>query len=119
MQREHTFPIAAAFVCAYSFCYFLAEIVPLPLWWYYPLEHRWELSIGPDPGLPMGWYGRLIFCALAGIFSAGLTTLWLRWRPNHHHHEAWALLDLSAMAATLFALYYIARVLTAASNANI
>lgn len=119
MVREHTFPIAAAFVCAYSLFYFLAEIVAFPLWWYYPLEHRWAFAWSPDAGLPMGWYGRLGLCALAGVASAGITALFLRWRPQSHQQSAWALLDLSAMAVTVFALYYIARVLAAAHTANL
>jgi hypothetical protein len=119
MTREHTFPIAAAFVCTYSLVYFLAEIEAVPLWWYYPLEHRWAFAWTPDPGLPMGWYGRLFLCMLAGSGSAGITALYFHWRPNSHRQEAWALLDLSAMATTLFALYYIARVLAAAHTANL
>jgi hypothetical protein len=64
--------IFAAFLTAraiFGLAYIGAAVFELPVFWYHPLEHRWELASKPA-GLAMGWYG-LTAAALLAAAAAG------------------------------------------------
>jgi hypothetical protein len=57
-----------AFGAGYLACYFLSTALDLPVLWYFPTEHRFEL--GPNPeGLAADFYGRVGLCLAAGLLA--------------------------------------------------
>ncbi|MGE3723939.1 MAG: hypothetical protein AB7I41_00195 [Candidatus Sericytochromatia bacterium] len=112
MSKEKSYLLLVLGVLAFSGSYFLSEIFPFPLWWYYPLDQHWEFGIVTSQGLRMGWYGKLL---LSVIFSLGVSffaSLGLRFMPSDPPEALVDFLTLASMGMTLFLLYYIARILS-------
>lgn len=109
-SKQSQYAIAVSFCLLYSFCYFLTELIPLPMFWYYPLEHRWVYGATNLPkGLMMGWYGKVLLCLLIATAGSGLLALTLKLTRRELPAQLQGLLDLAMMSSVLFALYYIAR----------
>ena len=83
--------LAAAFgAAAFLAVDFLFASVRMPLWWYLPLERRFEFqTLGT--GVAMDFYGTLLACAGAGLLAAGAAWAGLargdaettqRWEPR-------------------------------------
>jgi len=76
---------ALGFALGFAGSWLLAALTRLPLLWYLPLAHRWELARTVE-GLGMDYFGRLLFASAAGALGAGLAWLLgrrppLRWLP--------------------------------------
>lgn len=109
-SKQSLYAIAVSFCGVYAFAYFITEIVPVPLLWYYPLERSWAYGTGNlPPGLMMGWYGKVLFCLVVASLVSGLLAASLKLSQRELPPAAQSLLDLAAMSSVLFALYYIAR----------
>lgn len=67
--------VLPAFTLSGSLCYFLVMGFGLSPFIYYPETGRFTIAPQPDLGLPMLWYGWLVYSALAGL--AGGTLAWL------------------------------------------
>ncbi len=69
--------VFAAFLVArviFGLAYLGAALGRLPVFWYLPYEHRWELT--RRPAVPaMGWYGLTAAALLAAAAGGGLTFL--------------------------------------------
>lgn len=109
-RRAH---LACALCIGTALCFFLTEIVPMPVPIYYPLLRRWALGQGALPGLGMDYFGRSLVALLGGLVAAALTALGLglgqRLRPGGRDAArgltlatAWALTAL-ALCASLYA----------------
>ncbi len=59
---------------AFGLAYIVASIGRLPVPWYYPLAHRWEVVSKPN-GPAMGWFGLTAAALLAATVLGGLTFL--------------------------------------------
>ena len=108
-EKSRRFSAGVCFCFVYSFSYFFTEVVTVPLFWYFPLQRRWEFALQPSEGLLMGWYGKVLFSLLIASICSGALYSVLRWRRRQLSPALQGLLDLSAMSSTLFVLYYIAR----------
>jgi hypothetical protein len=67
--------VFAAFLVAravFGLAYILAAIERLPIFWYAPLEHTWQLAATPE-GRTMGWYGLTAAALAAAAVAGGLT----------------------------------------------
>lgn len=115
MSKEKQFLLLGLSVLAFSGSYFLSEIFPFPLWWYYPLDQHWEFGVVTSPGLRMGWYGKVLLSALCGLFLTLLSGGVLKALPGDPPEALADFVALSSMAMTLFVLYYIARILAGAA----
>lgn len=117
MSSEKGYPpvfwwtLGSGFVFVYCLCYFLTEVLPYPNLWYYPVLRRWEWGLNPSEGLKMGWYGKVLWSLVS---ATGFTGLWaLTWPLWKKRATFWLqFFDLGAMAATVYVLFYIARVLS-------
>lgn len=112
MSKEKTYLLLVLSVLAFTGSYFLSEIFPFPLWWYYPLDQHWEFGVVTSKGLRMGWYGKVFLSLLCTAGVALLSGLGLRWLPSDPPEALADLLGLASMGMTLFLLYYMVRVLT-------
>ena len=74
MIRENIYALAVCFAFFYALSYFVTEIVPAPLLWYYPLERRWDFAV-EAVGLAMDWYGRCLLSAAVGLAASDLWEL--------------------------------------------
>jgi hypothetical protein len=111
MRREQVFFLVLLGILSFNLSYFLTEIFPAPLWWYYPLDQHWEFGITTQPGLRMGWYGKVF---LSGLCTATVVTaigLGLKLSKKTPAQALIQLLVLLNMIMTVFLLYYIARTL--------
>ena len=59
---------------AFGLAYLAAAIGRPPIFWYYPLQHGWELVSKPRPQA-MGWFGLTAAATLAAAVVGGLTFL--------------------------------------------
>jgi len=69
--------VFAAFLVAralFGLAYLAAAAGRLPIFWYYPLDHRWELAADPH-GPAMGWFGLTALALIAAMVGGGLTFL--------------------------------------------
>jgi hypothetical protein len=69
--------VFAAFMVAraiFGLTYIGAAVGRLPVLWYYPLDHTWELTRAPH-GPAMGWFGLTAAALVAGAAGGGLTFL--------------------------------------------
>lgn len=109
MSKEQRFFLLSLALLLFSGSYLFTEILPAPLWWYYPLEQRWEFGIQTSPGLRMGWYGKILLSSLVALSFTGLVCMGLYlWRKT----PALALrhwVNLATMSMIVFVLYYLAR----------
>jgi hypothetical protein len=62
---------------AYLACFFLSTTLPTPIFWYLPLEHRFELAIRVS-GVAADFYGRVALATAAGAIGHGLSRLIVR-----------------------------------------
>lgn len=86
---------AAGFVAAD----FLATAVRVPLLWYQPLERRFELqTLGT--GAAMDFYGRLLWCALAGL-AVGVAAWGMLGRLDEQRTRQWELRAITWLTAAL------------------
>lgn len=109
MNREQVFSLTVAMVFFYAFSYYLTDVIPTPLLWYFPLEHRWEFALSPSQGLAMGWYGKVLFCLGLTALGTSLMAFVLKLKRGGIKPGAQALFDLLAMSSVLFVLYFMAR----------
>ena len=58
----------------FGLTYLGAAVGRLPVFWYYPLDHTWELVSKPR-GPAMGWFGLTAAALLAAIVGGGVTFL--------------------------------------------
>lgn len=68
--------VFAAFLAARAVAgmvYLAVSLGGLAVPWYFPLEHRWELTARPAAGLGMGWFG-VTAAAIAAAALAGAAT---------------------------------------------
>lgn len=112
MSKNNWFSVAVFFVWLYAGAYLLTEWIVLPLPWYFPLEHRWEMAAYPSTGLKMGWYGKVLICLLLASLGALLLAGFLRWSQRELPPGLQGFLDLSAMSTVVFVMFYIARSLS-------
>ena len=112
MKQANRFALYSLMIVCFSGCYFLTEIIPIPLWWYYPLDQHWEFGLITTPGLKMGWYGKLLNCVSFSLILSGLGWVILRQTDRVLSETIRAILDLTAMSISVFTLYYIARSLS-------
>lgn len=107
MSRAHAtyltvYGAALGFVAGF----FLPAVLPIPVPWYYPLAHRWELTLRPN-GLAMDWYGRDLFAlavgTLGGLALYGFSRLLRPKDPTRLFHAlaAWTV-SLFIFAAALY-----------------
>lgn len=99
------------FILGFEAAYLLSELVPVPVWWYFPLEHRWEWLSSPGSGLGMGWYGKVLLCLGVGGSLGGMAYGWMAWWRRPIPHEWFGLLDASVISLTLFDLYFMVKTL--------
>jgi len=69
--------IFASFLTAraiFGLVYLGAAVGRLPVFWYHPFDHTWELASKPT-GLGMGWYGLTAAALGAAALGGGLTFL--------------------------------------------
>ncbi len=69
--------VFAAFLVAraiFGLTYIAAAVGRLPVFWYYPLAHTWELGRAPH-GPAMGWFGLTAAALAAAAVGGGLTFL--------------------------------------------
>ena len=69
--------VFAAFLAAraiFGLAYLGAAVGRLPVFWYHPFDHTWELARKPT-GLAMGWYGLTAAALLAAAAGGGITYL--------------------------------------------
>ena len=59
----------AAFAIGYLGAFFVSSVLPLPLLWYFPVEHRFAFAAHPL-GLGADFYGRLLFALAVGALAA-------------------------------------------------
>jgi hypothetical protein len=85
-------------------CWLALDAVRLPLLWYLPLEHRWELTASAG-GVAMGLYGRLLWASCAGaVMSVAAMLLERRAGPRALAVGTTAVLALlTACCISLFA----------------
>lgn len=95
-------------VFGFASLYFLSELFPVPLFWYFPLENRWEWAVTPGPGLKMGWYGKVLFCLVGSGFLALIGGLVARIKTRSLTAFQ-TLAEMAAMGSVLFVLYYLAK----------
>lgn len=95
------------FIIGFVSLYFLTELVQFKIWWYFPLNHRWEYAITPSEGLKMGWYGKLIFCFMYSI-PLSLMSFLLFKTFKFKSKETQVILDLLTLSSVLFTLYFMA-----------
>jgi len=112
MSKNNWFSVCVLFVWAYAGSYLLTEWIPVPLLWYFPLEHRWEFALNPSDGLKMGWYGKVLLSLLTASLGALLMAAFFRWSERELPDGVQGFLDLSAMSTVVFLLFYIARSLS-------
>ena len=75
MSRAHRLYLAtAAAGIAFMAAYMWPALAPVRVYWYYPLERRWELVERPD-GLAIDWYGRVLVSLVAGLVFFAVTYL--------------------------------------------
>jgi hypothetical protein len=89
-----------AFGTAYLACYFLSTALDLPVFWYLPTEHRFELSPRPE-GLAADFYGRVGLCLAAGISAYCLVRFVVRRISSPATHR-W-ILPLGVWGVAIFA----------------
>lgn len=62
---------------AFGLAYLSVALGKLPVPWYYPLEHRWDVAPSPTHGLGMGWFGStgasIVAALLAGCGLYAIT----------------------------------------------
>lgn len=112
LKRSHLATLAVGFAGVYTLAYFLTELIPVPLLWYFPLERRWEYTLTPSAGLVMGWYGKVLFCLLLALVSNLLLALGLKFSRRSSPPALQGLLELGCMASILLTLYYLAYTLS-------
>jgi hypothetical protein len=69
--------VFAAFLTAravFGLAYLGAAVGGLPVLWYHPFDHTWELATKPS-GPAMGWYGITGAALVAAALGGGLTVL--------------------------------------------
>jgi hypothetical protein len=69
--------VFAAFLVAralFGLAYLAAAAGKLPIFWYYPLDHRWALSAEPN-GRAMGWFGLTAAALVAAAVGGGIAYL--------------------------------------------
>lgn len=108
MSKQTSFSVAVCFVFLYSLSYFATELLKVPLFWYYPTEHRWVFAESPPAGLMMGWYGKVLFSLMFAGLGAGLLALGLKLSRRELPAGLQGFLDLATMCMVLFTLYYLA-----------
>lgn len=64
----------------YVCCYLLSTALGAPVVWYFPVEHRFVMSVHPE-GLAADFYGRVALCLAAGAVGYVLATVAGRWVP--------------------------------------
>lgn len=107
-KRMKAFSLACyIFLLIFVFFYLISEFVPFPVHWYFPLEHRWEYTIHPTPGLAMGWYGKMLLCFVLA-FGGSVFSYILLQRLNIDIITIHAFLDLAVMGLVIFLLYFLA-----------
>jgi hypothetical protein len=57
-----------AMLLAFAGTFFLLQLIPMPLFWYHPLERVFQLETRPS-GLAMDFYGRTLWSAIAGALA--------------------------------------------------
>lgn len=58
----------AAMVAAFAGAFLVMGLVPMPLFWYHPLAHRFALELPPRE-LAMDFYGRTLYASLAAALA--------------------------------------------------
>ncbi|MGV3523985.1 MAG: hypothetical protein ACO1RX_07160 [Candidatus Sericytochromatia bacterium] len=111
-KHSHQATLAVGFAGIYTLTYFLTELIPVPLLWYFPLERRWEYTLTPSTGLVMGWYGKVLFCLGLALLSTALLALGLKFSRRPSPQGLQGLLELGTMASVLLTLYYLAYTLS-------
>jgi hypothetical protein len=69
--------VFAAFLtarAAFGLTFLGAAVGRLPVFWYYPLDHTWELASTPH-GPAMGWFGLTAAALVAATVGGGVTFL--------------------------------------------
>jgi hypothetical protein len=105
MERRHAIYVGlCAATVAFAVVYMLPAVVPVPVLWYYPLEHRWAYELEPS-GLAMDWYGRTLLSALAAVvaYAAGWAIA-RRLPPLRHGFALWPAWTATAVVVAM-ALY--------------
>ena len=75
MSRAHRLYLAtSAAGIAFIAAYIWPALAPVRVYWYYPLERRWDFVERPD-GLAIDWYGRLLVSLIAGLVFFAVTDL--------------------------------------------
>ena len=69
---------ACALCIGTSLCFFLTEILPLPVPIYYPVLRRWSLGPGASASLAMDYYGRSLLALLGGAALTIVTVIALK-----------------------------------------
>jgi len=109
MSKQQVFSLTVFMVFLYAMAYYLTDIIPTPIFWYFPLEHRWEFALTPSQGLVMGWYGKVFICCLFALLGTGILALIFRLKQQAFSPAVQAFFDLLAMSSVIFVLYFLAR----------
>ncbi len=62
------FAAGCAMMAAFGLVFLVMGLVPLPLLWYHPLDHRWLLETRPQ-GLAIDFFGRTIYASAAAAIA--------------------------------------------------
>jgi hypothetical protein len=90
-QTQRTYLITFGCVLGFLVTYFITDLNPVLLPWYYPLEHAWHWVVRPQT-LAMDFYGRLLW-SVVGTVPAGAVAVAVsrRWKPADANPTARAL----------------------------
>jgi hypothetical protein len=72
VRAARVFAALLAARAIFGLVYIAVAVGRLPILWYHPLEHTWELT-GHPSGLAMGWYGTTLAALLAAALGGGIT----------------------------------------------
>lgn len=68
-RAQGDFAAGCAMLTAFGAAFLVMGLVPMRLFWYHPLEHRWLLEMRPQ-GLAMDFYGRTLYASMAAVVAA-------------------------------------------------
>jgi len=116
MSKQALQVALCAAAVAFALIFALPAFKPLPVFWYYPLQHRWAFELKPT-ALAMDWYGRTALASATALVAFALTALvGRRWTPSARALGLWAawVATACAIAMSLYVFQLAQRVPTPA-----
>ncbi len=95
-----------AAILGFAGAFFLLQLLPMPLFWYHPLDRAFRLETRPT-GLAMDFYGRSLWSAIAGVLGYLLgASLAPRLTFTRHRVWLWLAYGLGMTALALCLIGY-------------